>query len=77
MMKGSERGVTLPLTALFLVVLFVFAALAIDLGIAFTARTSAQHVADAAALARSLHLRKPDRLPANRSPKRCHHYGRA
>ena len=50
-MRNSERGVTLPLTALFLVVLFVFAAMAIDMGIAYTARTSAQHAADAAALA--------------------------
>jgi Flp pilus assembly protein TadG len=50
-MRNRERGVTLPLTALFLVVLFVFAAMAIDMGIAYTARTSAQHAADAAALA--------------------------
>src|SRR5579863_4233650 len=46
-----ERGMTLPLVALFIVVLFAFAALAIDLGILYTARTSAQHAADAAALA--------------------------
>lgn len=58
-MRGRERGVTLPLTALFLVVLFVFAALAIDLGIAFTARTSAQHVADAAALAGAYTFQNP------------------
>ena len=37
---------TLPLVALFIVVLFAFAALAIDLGILYTARTSAQHAAD-------------------------------
>lgn len=42
---------TLPLVALFIVVLFAFAALAIDLGILYTARTSAQHAADAGALA--------------------------
>src|SRR5690348_858284 len=46
-----ERGMTLPLVALFIVVLFAFAALAIDLGILYTARTSAQHAADAGALA--------------------------
>lgn len=54
MMSGSkhnEKGMTLPLVAVFIVVLFVAAALAIDLGIAYTARTSAQHAADAAALA--------------------------
>jgi Flp pilus assembly protein TadG len=55
-MKGSgsgrrERGMTLPLVALFIVVLFAFAALAIDLGVLYTARTSAQHAADAGALA--------------------------
>jgi hypothetical protein len=37
--------------ALFIVVLFAFAAMAVDLGVLFTARTSAQHAADAAALA--------------------------
>jgi Flp pilus assembly protein TadG len=44
---------------LFLVVLFVFAALAIDLGIAYTARTSAQHAADAAALAGAYTFQNP------------------
>jgi hypothetical protein len=39
------------MTALFLVVLFAFASLAIDMGVAYTARTSSQHAADAAALA--------------------------
>ena len=47
----EERGITLPLTALSIVVLFAMAALAIDLGVAYTARTSAQHAADSAALA--------------------------
>jgi hypothetical protein len=37
--------------ALFIVVIFAFAALAVDLGVLYTARTSAQHAADAAALA--------------------------
>jgi len=46
-----ERGMTLPLVAVFIVVLFAFAALAIDVGILYTARTSAQHAADAGALA--------------------------
>jgi hypothetical protein len=49
--KPGERGITLPIVALFIVVLFGMAALAVDLGIVYTARTSAQHAADAAALA--------------------------
>src|SRR5574340_1778889 len=49
--RRRQRGMTLPLVALFIVVLFAFAALAIDLGILYTARTSAQHAADAGALA--------------------------
>ncbi len=47
----NERGVTVVMVALFIVVLFAMAALAIDLGVLYTARTSAQHAADAAALA--------------------------
>lgn len=46
-----QQGMTLPMTALFIVVLFAFAALAVDVGVLYTARTSAQHAADAAALA--------------------------
>jgi Flp pilus assembly protein TadG len=46
-----QRGITLPMLALFIVILFTFAALAVDLGVLYTARTSAQHAADAAALA--------------------------
>jgi len=42
---------TIAMVALCIVVLFAMAALAIDLGILYTARTSAQHAADAAALA--------------------------
>lgn len=49
--KSSEHGVTIPMLALFIVVLFTFAALAVDVGVLYTARTSAQHAADAAALA--------------------------
>lgn len=58
-MSNGQRGVTLPLVALFLVVLFVFAAMAIDMGIAYTARTSAQHAADAAALAGAYTFQNP------------------
>lgn len=49
--REAQRGLTLPMLALFIVVLFAFAAMAVDLGVLFTARTSAQHAADAAALA--------------------------
>ncbi len=49
--RSGQQGMTIPLLALFLVALFVVAALAIDLGVLYTARTSAQHAADAAALA--------------------------
>lgn len=49
--RANQRGLTLPMLALFIVVLFAFAAMAVDLGVLFTARTSAQHAADAAALA--------------------------
>ncbi|HYG97966.1 MAG TPA: pilus assembly protein TadG-related protein [Terriglobales bacterium] len=47
----KQRGITIVLVAVFIVVLFAFAALAVDLGVLYTARTSAQHAADAAALA--------------------------
>src|SRR5205823_11011113 len=50
-LRHSERGTTLVLTAVFIVVLMTMAALAIDLGIGYTARTSAQTTADAAAIA--------------------------
>src|ERR1044072_7870950 len=49
--RNRARGLTVPMLALFLVVLLVMAALAVDMGILYTARTSAQHAADAAALA--------------------------
>ena len=49
--RNPERGNTIVLLALFIVILFAFAALAIDVGVLFTARTSAQNAADAAALA--------------------------
>ncbi|MBV9609772.1 MAG: hypothetical protein JO187_09460, partial [Acidobacteria bacterium] len=50
-MKSREGGITIALVAIFIVVLFIIAALVIDLGVLYTARTSAQQVADAAALA--------------------------
>src|ERR1051325_3916433 len=46
-----EKGMTIAMVALCIVVLFAMAALAVDLGVLYTARTSAQHAADAAALA--------------------------
>ncbi len=48
---SNQHGMTIPLVALFVVALFIVAALAIDLGVLYTARTSAQSAADAAALA--------------------------
>ena len=47
----SQKGMTVAMVALCIVVLFAMAALAVDLGVLFTARTSAQHAADSAALA--------------------------
>jgi Flp pilus assembly protein TadG len=47
----NERGITLPLTAAFIFSLLAMAALAVDVGVAYTARESVQHAADAAALA--------------------------
>lgn len=49
--RRAQRGMTLVVVALLLIGLLVVAALCIDLGVFFTARTSAQHAADAAALA--------------------------
>ncbi|MGH9555135.1 MAG: pilus assembly protein TadG-related protein [Terriglobales bacterium] len=54
-----ERGMTVAMLAVFIVGLFGMAALAIDLGILYTARTSAQHAADAAALAGALTFTSP------------------
>lgn len=56
--KQDQRGVTLVLIALMIVVFFVMLALSIDLGVAYTARTSAQHAADAGALSGALALSK-------------------
>ena len=49
--RRRERGITIAMLAVFIVVLFIISALAIDIGVLYTARTSAQHAADAAALA--------------------------
>jgi Flp pilus assembly protein TadG len=49
--RRSQRGMTLMVVCLLLVCFLVIAALCIDLGVFYTARTSAQHAADAAALA--------------------------
>lgn len=56
---GRERGTTVPLVAVAIVTLFAIAALAIDIGILFTARTSAQHAADAGALAGAFTFTQP------------------
>ncbi len=48
---GDERGATLVLVAVVLVALFGFAAIAIDVGMGYTAKGEAQRTADAAALA--------------------------
>lgn len=47
----SQRGMTLVVVCLMLIALMGIVALCIDLGMLYTARTSAQHAADAAALA--------------------------
>jgi Putative Flp pilus-assembly TadE/G-like len=47
----AQRGMTLLVVCLLLIAFLGVAALCIDLGVLYTARTSAQHAADAAALA--------------------------
>lgn len=47
----AQRGITLMVVCLMLIAFLGIAALCIDLGVLYTARTSAQHAADAAALA--------------------------
>lgn len=49
--RNKEEGFVLVTIAIILVALFAFVALAIDIGVLYAARTSAQEVADAAALA--------------------------
>ena len=50
-LHARQRGSVLLVVAVFLFALLMLSALAIDMGILYTARTSAQHAADAAALA--------------------------
>ena len=57
--REPEKGMTIAMVALCIVVLFAMAALAIDLGILYTSRTSAQHAADAAALAGAFTFTNP------------------
>src|SRR5215470_12707239 len=47
----TQRGMTLLVVCLLLIAFLGIAALCIDLGVLYTARTSAQHAADSAALA--------------------------
>ena len=49
--QKKEKGFVLVMVAFFLVALLGFAALAVDIGVLYGAKTSAQEVADAAALA--------------------------
>jgi Flp pilus assembly protein TadG len=49
--RNRQRGFTIATFALLLGGLMAMAALAVDVGVLYTARTSAQHAADAAALA--------------------------
>jgi Flp pilus assembly protein TadG len=49
--RKRERGMTLILVAMCIFVFIGIAALAVDVGVLYTARTSAQHAADAGALA--------------------------
>lgn len=49
--RSGERGVTMITVAVSITALLAFAALAVDMGLIYTARTHAQHAADAAALA--------------------------
>ncbi|MCU1306517.1 MAG: helicase/secretion neighborhood TadE-like protein [Acidobacteriaceae bacterium] len=49
--QRNERGMTIIMVALSIFLIMAMAALAVDVGVLYTARTSAQHAADAAALA--------------------------
>lgn len=57
--RHKERGMTLAMVAISLTALLALAALAIDLGMLYTARTSAQHAADAGALAGAFTFTNP------------------
>ena len=54
--RKKEEGMVLIVVAVLLVALIGFVALAVDVGLLYAARTSAQEVADAAALAGALDL---------------------
>jgi len=62
--RHDERGMTIVMVALSILLLMAMAALAIDVGILYTARTSAQHAADAAALCRRIHVHACNRSTA-------------
>jgi len=49
--RRDENGMTIVMVAISILLLMAMAALAIDVGVLYTARTSAQHAADSAALA--------------------------
>lgn len=51
MVRNRERGMTLVTVALWMLGIIGISALALDIGVLYTAHTSAQHAADAAALA--------------------------
>ncbi len=61
--RDPQKGMSVAMVALCIVVLFAMAALAVDLGVLFTARTSAQHAADAAALAGAFTFIAPPNAP--------------
>jgi hypothetical protein len=62
---GDERGATIVVVALSLVMVIGFAAIAVDVGMLFSARSEAQRVADAAALAGASVFAEED-FPAER-----------
>ncbi len=66
--RNSERGVTVVMVAMFITGLLMVSALAIDLGVLYTARTSAQHGADAAALAGAYTFINPCNYPTGGAP---------
>lgn len=57
--RRQQRGMTVAMVAISLTALLALAALAIDMGMLYTARTSAQHAADAAALAGAFTFNNP------------------
>src|SRR5262245_3335499 len=57
--NDGERGLTVPMVAISIFMLLAMAALAVDLGMLYTARTSAQTAADASALAGAFTFMNP------------------